>query len=513
MNNRLLLITCISLMYRESQLSGPKEKSSDIIKEVLSKIKVPDSTLSLDPETKVVEGLRKVTQWMLDNPLDYQYQKNELLQKIIIISQDDDSIIDGLRVGIHEDLDDRTLKQTCVNYRITLKDVFREERLAELLAKSSGKMKFDRPSIDNVRQFARELVAELEPYTQDFVTVDPAVVSEVDFSLKESVTAVYEAIQKEAGGESIMYTGWQDINDMLQGGFRRGEQWVIGALQHKYKTGFTLNLFKHLAMYNTPFMLDQTKKPIIIRISFEDDIQLNMRFLYRSLYENAMKQKLTDEQILNMEPGQISNYVIAELRKTGYDIRMYRVDPTKWTYLDLINQMLKLEAEGYEIHAVVVDYLKMLPTTGCTGTTAGEDIRDMFRRLRNFTSPRKILFITPHQLSTEAKQLVRDGQTEFVKQVAEKGYFDGCKRLDNEVDGELYIHIEKYSGESFLTVQRGKHRLDSILPDEKKYIVYKFEDIGGIPDDFGKEQRLGRKKVGGGLVGSVNENPYWTMDI
>lgn len=118
--------------------------------------------------------------------------------------------------------------------------------------------------------------------------------------------------------------------------------------------------------------------------------------------------------------------------------------------------------------------------------------------------------ITPHQLSTEAKQLIRDGRQDFVKEIAEKGYYDKCRTIDNEVDIELYIHIEKLNKKSYLTIQRGKHRVPTIIPDELKYIVLPFYDIAGIPDDYGKADTT-CKKVGGGPLNSGEEIPIWSL--
>lgn len=56
--------------------------------------------------------------------------------------------------------------------------------------------------------------------------------------------------------------------------------------------------------------------------------------------------------------------------------------------------------------------------------------------------------------------LIRNGMDEqFVAEIKNKGYYDGCRTLDQEVDMELYIHIVKVDGRSYLTLQRGKHRV------------------------------------------------------
>lgn len=146
-----------------------------------------------------------------------------------------------------------------------------------------------------------------------------------------------------------------------------------------------------------------------------------------------------------------------------------------------------------------LDYLNMMSKRGCTMGAQGQDVRDLFRRTRNFTSKKGIACVTPHQLSTEALQLVRMGAENFVQEIANKAYWDSCKTIAQEVDMEIYQHIVKVNDESYLAIQRGKHRKVSITNPRDLYTVYKFEKIGGIVDDlFGKD--MSRKTIGGSTM-------------
>ena len=57
-------------------------------------------------------------------------------------------------------------------------------------------------------------------------------------------------------------TGIQAINRMFgeNDGFMRGESWVIGALQHNFKSGFLMTILKGLVTYNKPLMLNKKEK-------------------------------------------------------------------------------------------------------------------------------------------------------------------------------------------------------------------------------------------------------------
>ena len=67
------------------------------------------------------------------------------------------------------------------------------------------------------------------------------------------------------------------------------------------------------------------------------------------------------------------------------------------------------------------------------------------------------MFLTPLRLSTEAKQLTRNGVPNhmFLKEIAEKGYYDGCRTVDQEIDLELYVHLFSHKGKKLLQFQRG----------------------------------------------------------
>jgi hypothetical protein len=127
----------------------------------------------------------------------------------------------------------------------------------------------------------------------------------------------------------------------------------------------------------------------------------------------------------------------------------------------------------------MLDYLTLIPTTGCLQGPFGVDRKDMLRRMRNFCSARNIIFITPLQLSSEAKALIRNGTPEhtFVNDVAEKGYYDGCKSLDQDIDCELFLHLFMHKKKKYIAVRRGKHRIPTVISEEDKYFMLRFPDL------------------------------------
>jgi hypothetical protein len=495
MDTKNLLVKSVTLLYRESQQTTKSENSADLVRTIFENFQPPNKQVQIETEEhKTTEAMVGLLFEMCRNPVDYEYDKDELLRSLRIACRIDDKLYETLCQSLSAEYSEGQLTRSILNIRRSLNNHFKEDSIQNVLDKASQAFKYGRYKIKDISQFVNEVIAQLEPLQMTSLTKDPAIISDIDFGDKGTISAALAEAQNMGNGDGILKTGWQDLNNMLQGGFRRGEFWIIPALQHKFKTGFSLSIFCQIALYNKPHLFDQNKKPLLLRISFEDKASMNLQFLYQKLKfdETGEEVKLKD-----LDTEVMSEYIQQRLQVNGYYVKMLRVDPTQWTYKHICNKIIELEAEGYEIHLCMLDYLAMVPTTGCIVTgPAGTDIRDMIRRIRNFTEPRKITLITPHQISTEAKQLIRNGMPEdkFVRDIAEKGYYAGSKQLDQEVDGEIYIHLFRHNGITYLAVQRGKHRLPTIVQDEYKYFLLPFPKRTPIPDDL-HGNRLGMYKL------------------
>jgi hypothetical protein len=506
MNNKSLLVTGITLLYRESQMPDCHENSSGLVRQIISNIKLPDATVGLDQEREILGGLKSTALYMCDAPKNHQYEPIEFMQRIRLNTLEDNDLYQTIGDGVLTPLEPEVLKRVCLNLRRTLSEHFREEKVHEIMNQASYKLKFERSKIENMAQFVSETVSALEPYMVSSHVQDPAILSEVDIGDLNAVAKVFAEVKNESEGIGILRCGFQGVNRMLDNGFRRGEQVVIGALQHQYKTGFSLTVFKQICLYNIPLLKDPSKKPLLMHVSFEDTTLKTFEFLYTSLYENETGQK-ADPSLLTED--ELAQYVYSKLGETGFTVKFLYVNPSMWTYRDICNKVLEYEAQGYEVQLCCLDYLLKVPTTGCTRNASGDDIRNMYERVQAFMKSKGIIMITPHQLSPDAKRMMRDGRQDFVKELPGKGYYDGCTKLDQVVDVEIFIHIEIVNGKSYLTIQRGKHRKNRQTPHRELYAVLPFEEIGALRDDVNGEDTT-RRKVGGGAVGSGDEVPFWS---
>ena len=491
----MLLIKGITLLYKESLLPDDTYNSKSLVNTLIENIVTPGVNIGVNTEFEVIKELKEICREMVLDDSQTVYDPSILLQRINLIPYVDEKIYKALEEGF-KDSEESNIKRSISILKKNINNYFREKQIEEVLQKQFISFKHHREKIKDINVFIRETIDLLEPLEALTTMKDPAVINEIDIGNENSTIEVFNEIKENKNGNRILKTGWKALNRMLQGGFRAGEFVCISALPHMYKTGFTLTLFKQIALYNTPDT-QSGKKPLLLRISFEDEMRNNLDFLYQNLkFNETLDPNIPIPELSSIE---MSTYIKNSLEINGFSVKMMRVDPSQWTYRNICNKVLELEANGFEIKVLVLDYLSMIPTTGCnTSGATGTDIRDLFRRIRNFCSAKGITVITPHQLSTEAKNLARSGiaRENFVKEIAEKGYYSGSKQLDQEMDIDLYIDLVKHNKDVYLAVQRGKHRIPTIVDEKDKYFLLKFPPKLPIPDDINQDVDISFRKPG-----------------
>lgn len=513
MDTKLLLIKAITLLFLQGELSerGNDERINNIIDKVLEAVKPAERSITTDFGHDTITQLRDTLVWMKTHDTGFSYDTEALKQRFILITQDENYLYKALcsmfsSVGRPDEMIEATLRTHLMDINAALN----KNAITSVIKDIYRKLQFNPETVDwgnldqDIQQSLAQYVGGSSTYTS--ALEHNSVVHAVDFGDIDSINTALEMSKDELSSDGVIRTPFKGVNRMLgrHGGFRRGEQACVSALQHKYKSGMLMDLFLGTALFNTPYMRDPSKKPLNLRLSFENSVQVDMANLYERLWEmeNNVRADMT-----KVDTQEASNYVNERLKQGGYENRLVHIDPSDYTYLDLFNLIEDFESQGYEIHMVTCDYLNMISKRGCNIGPHGEDIRDLFRRVRNFFNKKGITFITAHQLSTQAKDLLREGQNNFVQRIAGQGYYDGCKRIDQELDLEIYIHIVEVNGEKYLTIQRGKHR-GVRTPQSDQYTVYKFDEISGLPFDvLGDDQS--RKTVGGSTISDGGQAAWY----
>lgn len=512
MDIRVVLSKIVTLIYRSRLVNNVE--NDDVIRTVLGTVKT-DSTEFNFGSTNIPKSLKELCVELLDDK--EPIAKEVIIPRLRLVLEKDSKLFDTIKDSIEPDYDDSSNKRIIASLIKHLYNYHKEHQATEILSKVAYDLKFNRSKIPNFATYLQDTMAQLEPFTTSITSLkDPALVSEVDFETPDSVTTVFDEVKSINNEAGVYRFGWQGLNKMLQGGIRRGEFMGVEALQHRYKTGSTLSMFCQLALHNKPIVtkeeVESGKKPLILRISFEDSLSGNLQFIFQ-LLKATDGENISMKDLASIPAKTMTEYTLSKLTATGFHIKMMRVDPNQWTYSSVMNKVIELEAQGYAVHVLMLDYLLKLPTTGCVQGPAGVDKRDMVRRMRNFCSARNMACISPFQLSTEANQLLRNGVPEhqFVNEIAEKNYTDGCKTIGQELDIELYVHLFTHKRKKYLALRRGKHRIPTVIDEDDKFCMYRFpglnipvlEDINGQDSSFKKlpkEYDDGASSSGGSLL-------------
>lgn len=484
MDNKLLLAKCVTLLYKESLLNDNETNSKSLVNEAISKIQTRDIGLGIPSDTDAILSLKETVRDMLTTPHDHGIDKAELLQRIRINVGDNDKLYQAIENGIQSESDQDVLRKSILNLRRSIENHLKELKVSEVLTSAASSWNYQREKIPDTRDFLTTVWRQLEPFTALRAREDPAIIDEVRLGNQEQVNKVISNIYTSVVENRVYKTGWQGLNRMMQGGIRPGEFWMQAALQHKYKTGFSQSIFNQVAIYNKPMTNIQGRKPALVLYAFEDTTVERFKFIVKQLQYTATREAI---EVGDMKMEDMQSIIYSKLRVNGFEIFFYRVDPTKWTYSDLFRHTLEIEQKGYSIEFVMIDYLEKLPTIGCVSSgPMGNDLLDLFTRVRMFYNAKGIACWTPHQLSTECKKLIRGSVTEdkLVQVIVGRGYYKGSSQLDQIPDGLLITHIFPYNDKWYLAIQRDRHRISSIIPEKYKYMLLEFPKDMPIPDDL-----------------------------
>lgn len=512
MNSKLLLVKAITLLCLESQVPAlAMDPSYDLCEQIAEKTKKREGTVS-DFGEDTVESLRTT---LVDTVKSRHHDNDLLMQRIKLTIANDISTYESIERGLivkgegAELIDNLHVKAT--KLKTTLRKDLAHLNLIELMEIATFKLRL---GPEQVKDYDLILPMVKDKIDASSGTGDEQIEGHVvgfDLSKREDVKKALKATKRALSLDGIIKFSLQGFNNLFgdHQGLRRGEFCLISALQHKWKSGILRRMFIDACMYNTPFLIDKTKKPAAIFISLENDAELDVLQVYKEIEENKEGRKIIDITALTEEEiDEAADLTVDALCKNGVTPIIERFNPSLFTFDALKEFIEKVERSGYEVIFMSIDYLNKMSKRGCIqGGVSGDDIKDLFTKVFNYVAVKKIATVTAHQMSTEAKQMERNGVDMLVKEVKELGYYENCRSLDQIVDIEIYQHKVCHNGKYYITWQRGKHRKPTITPDEMQFCIYQFESVGSFKPDIFGEAKFSRR-LGGGQGANANQ-PAW----
>jgi len=490
MNNNNFLFNAILLLYRESVLSSISSSgvnSSLLITTLVSKV-TPKST---NRRIGIEENLIRVINELLairesDNIID----KNMLIRLLNIELNKNEEILNVLLNEINEATDDTEIRNTnsAKALRMSIDRHLKNIHISEALRYSDVEFQKVKENTKGAVEFLTKLKMKIDKNMPGSET-DSAILDEVDLSDVAGMSKLISDVRKNYDGVGIIRSGIQAINKATGGGHRPGEYVSIGGLEHSNKSGFSLGLAIDTVLFNTPNLINSNKKPLVGIISFEDNARIVLERTFNYLYCYKHGYVLKPEELIEMTDGEIAKFIYDNINVNGWEVKILRIDPTRFRFSDLQALIIKWESLGFEIKALLVDYLLKISDPTLTDSTAnGQDKRILLRKTRNFCAERNILFISPKQLGPKANDLVKNGvgSLEQPIHVSKGGYYAESTQLGQDIDVEWFVAVYvDEDGNGWQSVKRGKHKFGGAVVSPKyTYFILPFKGTGPIMPDI-----------------------------
>jgi hypothetical protein len=186
---KLLLITGISLLYRESLIVDRSENSKELAKRVVQEIVPPATIVGRSIESEILYGLRGVLAEMGENDYTHNYSLDALLMTIRTHCAGDMNFYDNIEKMLSRSLDEKQNKLAVIDLQRKISNYFRNKDIKNLLSKAA--IEWDqKDKIPNVKQWITELESQIGAFVMVNEEKDPAVNRIVDFNDPSSVADV-----------------------------------------------------------------------------------------------------------------------------------------------------------------------------------------------------------------------------------------------------------------------------------------------------------------------------------
>lgn len=495
-NPVLLLVRSVVATYINRHLEEPNGKLGFIIKETLETIKLPDSSTDTGGDGDIAYALKSTMEWLNYADPETTINKIDIIERVRINCSFDTEYVESLdrQLTLADTDEENTARvQTIIS---ELKFALRDLKIGARIKNANRDINFKRGEHINIQEYLQNLQDDLKEYENEMSTGadKEGFAGRLSTEDLDTVITALEKTKVARSADGALRTGLKALNRAWGNiGILRGEQLVVGGLSGCYKSGALIDFCRWFCLHNKPAPkitsdVKKPKKPIVVRFSFENQLEQDTPIIYRTLWEPEHQQKLDMADIDPMEAGK---YIVDKLGANGIAFEILSYDPNAYDVWDLIDDLNKYEAAGYEIYGIIVDYPKLI----CQGKVRGggrrqtrmdELISYTFEVMRNHCYNKYITQVTAHQLSTDAVKIKREMKSPgFIKKIAPDSYFEDCNGLKRKVDKELFVDIyDAENGDRYLCMSVGKDRSNEDIPYKWKNFFYKFEEFGGIVDDL-----------------------------
>lgn len=509
MKDREQLINIILLLVNDRYSSTRNNTITKLVEDALDTIKIPVAMVGVTDEANVIERLKELIYWLMRYDPEKVIEIDHIVTKLKVISVNFKGHYD-LIIGELEKIPEKSqkkIKQDCQHYYYAIKDYIDDLKFSKTLRQLSFEYHSDNRVHTDKRGFLDRLVNELDPYTAPRNSGGlniPGIHTAITLDNREGVAQLIETAQQISSNDGLMTTDIQGWNELMGGGVRRGEIIDLDALTGRGKSDTVRRMLRGIMRSNKPYMLDPARTPAMVIVTLEDTPDEILNKMYCDIIEEETGESVDVTQV---DKYAIADFLQEYLGINGYKLRIYHGSKHEFSYDGFQRIVENLEAEGFEVHMLALDYLQLMRFDDQPGGNPAVQLKTLFGRIGDCTKKRKISLITCNQFDSKAKELVRNTM-EFAKEAVGKNYQENCKSLTNEVDMELAAHVvtasESEDGFAYHQLARGKHRAGKKTPPSVRYAVYKMHSTSdGKPIGFIKGDLNGASQVRNRTAGSL----------
>lgn len=483
MNDLLVLVKLLTAMYQAKKLKDVNLVAE--LTEILEELPAPPPDV-LVQDKNIRESIRAAIHWLLTQQDDDPLIKSLLMQRVVLFTKNDDSLKKIIEEGL-EEMESEVLARKLIYKQITEIRMNSEDEAFQ----KKFKQKIKDFVYKDLAEMKREDWSNLMDMIQDKVNSSfgerqSEIVVSVNTAKPESFFDIIEMAKKENSRDGILMTGIQGLNQGLEpdGGFRRGKMYMLEALTNRGKSFGMAHITASVGLYNKPMLRNAAKIPTILFESSEDTMDLVIMRMYKlacTIEFNA------ESDFQTADTANIVDTIANCFKKNGWYLVMNQIEAYKDNIANMFARVRRLELQGHEIIFYGYDYLALQNIDKVPGESKSDKLQLVYRRVRSFTTARGICFVTPHQLSPEAKKLLKelDDESEvyFAREVAGKSMTETSTKITNEVDGVICIHVAKTAVKNYFTGAIGKQRGEGCSP-EKRFFIYDIDPVFGLKHDI-----------------------------
>ena len=362
-----------------------------------------------------------------------------------------------------------------LNYGFIYSEIDKLERLCN---------RFKSEDYSSKESILNEFKNEIFNIQNKFRQSDANASSELYFSLEdnkfdECIREVYETVTSPS---NKLITGLTGMNEMLGGGYESKRVYAFFGLPSEGKSITLLDMALQIKKYNPGYVCnDPTKKPCVVYFTLENGLEESVARLCEMV---GIKGSLSDYTI---------DELIYKLRTEGelylnsaspMDIVIkYKPGMTVDTsYLYTISE--ELEDNGYEVVAVIVDYIKRIRSSLDSSDTRVW-LGNVVNELKVFASTKNAVVITASQMNRDATSHIDESRkankSDLVRMLGRSQIGESMLILEN-LDGAFLIAPEWDENKNkFLGIQRIKKRYKA---SELEYVYYPYQNEIKLLEDF-----------------------------